>query len=143
MSEHMSDELEELKERIARHSDEELIEMVTVGSGDYREEALNYARAELQNRGVNWSEAADSETANEGPPPETRQVSEQMETTDSRPGSGCTMCGGSMRVGTLVAEKELTIIFDDNHEERFVRVTACVRCGQVSLIVDYEAEVQQ
>jgi len=134
----MSDELEELKDRIASHSDEELIEMVTVGSSDYREEALNYARAELQNRGVNWSEAADK-----GPPLEPKQVPEPVESTDGLPSSGCSMCGGSLRMGTLVAEKELTIIFSDNHEERFVRVTACVHCGQVSLIVDYEAEVQQ
>ena len=134
----MSDELEELKERIAGHSDEELIEMVTVGSSDYREETLNYALAELQNRGVNWSEAADK-----GPRVETNQSPESVESTDGLPGSGCSMCGGSLRVGTLVAEKELTIIFSDNHEERFVRVTACVQCGQVSLIVDYEAEVQQ
>ena len=139
----MSDELEELKERIAGHSDEELIEMVTVGSSDYREEALNYARAELQNRGVNWSEGADSETEDKEPPLETKQVPEPMESTDGLPRSGCSMCGGSLRVGTLVAEKELTIVFSDNHEERFVRVTACVQCGQVSLIVDYEAEVQQ
>jgi len=135
----MSDELEELKQRIAGHSDEELIEMVTVGSSDYREEALNYARAELQNRGVKWSEGADSETE----ALETKQVPEPMESTDGLPRSGCSMCGGSLRVGTLVAEKELTIVFSDNHEERFVRVTACVQCGQVSLIVDYEAEVQQ
>ena len=135
----MSDELEELKQRIAEHSDEELIEMVTVGSSDYREEALNYARAELQNRGVKWSEVADSETE----ALETKQVPEPMESTDGLPRSGCSMCGGSLRVGTLVAEKELTIVFSDNHEERFVRVTACVQCGQVSLIVDYEAEVQQ
>jgi hypothetical protein len=134
----MSDELAELKERIAGHSDEELIEMVTLGSRDYREEALNYARAELQNRGVNWSEAAGKE-----PPPETKQAPEPVETTDGLPSSGCSMCGGSLRVGTLVAEKELTIVFSDNHEERFVRVNACVQCGQVSLIVDYEAEVQQ
>jgi hypothetical protein len=135
----MSDELEELKQRIAGHSDEELIEMVTVGSSDYREEALNYARAELQNRGVKWSEGADSETE----ALETKQVPEPRESTDGLPRSGCSMCGGSLRVGTLVAEKELTIIFSDNHEERFVRVTACVQCGQVSLIVDYEVEVQQ
>jgi hypothetical protein len=41
-----------------------------------------------------------------------------------------------LRPGTLVAEKELTIIFSDNHEERFIRVLACNRCLQVSMVVD-------
>jgi hypothetical protein len=48
-----------------------------------------------------------------------------------------------LRAATLVAEKELTVIFSDNREERFVRVMACAQCGQITLIADYENEVAQ
>src|SRR2546428_13595091 len=54
----------------------------------------------------------------------------------------CLSCGGPMRSGTLVAEKELTIVFADNQEERFVRVNACSACGQLSLVADYKIDVQ-
>ena len=46
-----------------------------------------------------------------------------------------------MRPGTLIAEKEMTIIFTDNREERFVRVSACTQCARLSLAVDYESDV--
>jgi len=48
-----------------------------------------------------------------------------------------------LRPGTLVAEKELTIIFSDNREERFVRVMACVQCGSLSLSADYDTDVER
>ena len=58
-------------------------------------------------------------------------------------GPVCSGCRGPLRYGTLVGEKELTIIFADNREERFVRVSACSQCGQVSLAVDYDTTVEQ
>jgi hypothetical protein len=42
----------------------------------------------------------------------------------------------------MVAEKELTIVFADNREERFVKVIACSRCGDISLAADYSTDVQ-
>ena len=39
----MSDDIWELKQRITKLSDDELIDMVTIRAKDYRKEALDYA----------------------------------------------------------------------------------------------------
>jgi hypothetical protein len=57
----MRDNNRELRERIAGLNDKELLEMLTVYARDYRQEALDYARAELRVRGVEFSEAPDHE----------------------------------------------------------------------------------
>jgi len=134
----MSDDVLELKERISKLSDDQLIDMITVSAGDYRQEALDYAKAELKYRRVEWSQ----------PKPEEPQVEADHEadsngTVVTPPGVNCLVCGGRLRQGTLVAEKELTIIFGDNREERFVRVMACVQCGQMSLTADYDTDVER
>jgi len=133
----MSDDTLELKERISKLSDEELIEMVTVGADEYRQEALDYAKAELKYRRVDWSNAAN--------PAEAEPVAESERDLEgpviNRAAATC-VCGGALRSGTLVAERELTIIFQDNREERFIRVAACVECGQLSLVADYDTTVQ-
>src|SRR4051812_35178696 len=133
----MGDELLELKTRLSKLSDEQLIEMVTSEAGDYRKEALDYARTELKYRHVDLTQltAAPEE-------PVTPSSPEPSEAPIERPDTACFVCGGELRPGTLVAEKELTIVFDDTHEERFVRVNACIRCGQISLIVDNDTEVR-
>ena len=46
----MTPESQELKERIAHFTDEQLIEMVGAEAGEYREEAIGYAKAELEAR---------------------------------------------------------------------------------------------
>jgi hypothetical protein len=135
----MSDDILELKKRISKLSDDELIEMVTVSAGDYRQEALDYAKAELKYRRVDWSQ----------PEPEEAQAPADQEAEPAEtvlappPGANCLLCGGRLRPGTLVAERELTIIFSDNREERFVRVVACVQCGHLSLIADYDTDVDR
>ena len=133
----MSDDVLELKERISKLSDDQLIDMVTLSAGDYRQEALDYAKAELKYRRVDWSQPKPEEVQVEADP-----EADSAETVVSPPNTNCFLCGGRLRPGTLVAEKELTIIFSDNHEERFVRVMACVQCGQLSLSADYDAEVE-
>jgi hypothetical protein len=132
----MSDEIQELKDRITGLSDDELIEMVTVNAADYREEAVDYAKAELRKRGVDYSTVQEEATE----PPAT------FEPFPTKSGGGpaasiCGICGGQLRAGSLVAEKELTIIFSDNREERFVRVNACTGCGQLTLVADFETDV--
>ena len=54
----------------------------------------------------------------------------------------CNVCGGPMRLGVLFAEQELTIVFSDNDEERFIEVSACSKCGNVQLLVDYDTNVE-
>ena len=48
----MTPELEELKAHIAQLTDEQLLEMVGAEAGEYREEALGFAKAELEKRGI-------------------------------------------------------------------------------------------
>ena len=134
-------DLQELKQRISKLTDEQLIEMVTTDAGDYRREALDYAKSELRNRGVDWSQPeADEEKVEEEEEPttdfETRRAAPPVDSS----GFKCPACGGSVRPGTLVAEKELTIVFD-NHEERFIRAMACTRCGHLFMVVDYKTDV--
>ena len=135
----MSDDIWQLKQRITKLSDEELIEMVTANAADYRQEPLDYAMEELKYRHVDLTKLqAEEEPAIDD--------SEPAADTDPYPlvaaPSGRCACGGTLRRGTLVAEKELTIIFSDSHEERFVRVLACSRCNQVSMVVDPDTVVE-
>jgi hypothetical protein len=134
----MSNDVLELKERISKLSDDQLIDMVTASAGDYRQEALDYAKAELKYRRVDWSQPKSEEVEVEADP-----VADSAETAVAPPGVNCFVCGGRLRQGTLVAEKELTVIFSDNREERFVRVMACVQCGQLSLTADYDTDVER
>lgn len=48
----MYDELEGLRDRINQLSNEELIQMVNINYEQYRKEALDYAQAEMQQRGL-------------------------------------------------------------------------------------------
>ncbi len=138
----MSREFQELKDRLIKLSDEQLIEMVLAPPGEYRQDALDIAKAELKWRNVEIPKQEEPEAITDsvsddslqGPPGREREVV---------PESVCLMCGGPLRPGTLVAEKEVTVVFSDNHEERFVRVNVCARCGQLSLVVDFETDVQQ
>lgn len=137
----MSKDFEELKQRLIKLSDEELIDMVQAAPGEYRPDALEIAKAELKWRRVEIPEPEEAE-------PETEPTSSNVSAGQfpvarpSVPGAGCPFCGGELRTGTLVAEKELTVVFSDNQEERFVKVSACTQCGQISLTADFETEVQ-
>jgi hypothetical protein len=125
----------ELKENISRMPDEQLLEIVRAKPGEYRDEALYFAKKELEARRIDFTEPAvaevESSTASMFPSLDTRGLK-----------LICANCGGTLREGVLVAEKELTIIFSDTKEERFVRVNACSQCGQIVLVADYETEVQ-
>ena len=138
----MSEDSQQLKERLIKLSDEELIDIVQAEPGDYRQEAIDIAKAELKWRKVEIPEPEeDVETGVE--PVSTDPISSSLRRPSVAPADVCIICGGAMRQGTLVAEKELTIVFADNQEERFVKVSACTRCGQVSPVVDFDTDVQQ
>ena len=140
----MSDDFQQLKERLINYSDEQLIEIVSAPPGDYRQDAIDIAKTELKWRNVEIpepdepvEEAAAEETY--GPKPVERFRTGR----EATPGTGCVFCGGNVAPATLVAEKELTVVFSDNHEERFIKVNVCTRCGQISLVVDFETDVKQ
>ena len=120
-----------MQERIRQMSDDELIRMVCDEADQYREDVLQYAEAELAARGIELedepNQQADELIAG-------RKLDESLLT--------CPGCRSRMRAGALFAQKEVTILFNDNNEERFVEVLACSNCGQVRLLVDYETDVE-
>src|SRR5262249_29168592 len=126
---------EALQRRIAGLTDEELLEMVTVEAGEYRQEAIDFAKAELTSRGIDFTRRADKKDTVQGESP--------APLASDRPASDavCEGCGGLVRSGTLVTERELTVVSDDNHEERCVKASACTRCGYVALIADFRTDV--
>lgn len=129
----LDEQLSELKDRISQMSNEELLRIVEVEFDDYRIEAIQLAEEELGKRSIpferlarNTSDAEDSDLI--------------VSPTSIAP---CGNCGGRMRSGLLFADKELSILFDDNDEERFVKALACTACGDVRLVVDLETEVEE
>jgi len=128
----MDDELNELKEKISQMPDRELLQIVEVDYADYRKEALEFAETELGKRMIPFEKpelVADEAEDDDSIAPARRDVT-------------CGNCGGVTRPGLLFSEKELTILFADNNEERFVQAFACTVCGDVRLTVDLETEVE-
>lgn len=131
------DELNELKDRISQMSDRELLQIVEVEYADYRKEAIEFAEVELGKRNVPFER------------PELSELDELDEDEDDEDSIAsatnvvpCGNCGGAMRAGLLFADKELTILFSNNNEERFVQAFACTNCGDVRLTVDLHTEVE-
>jgi uncharacterized protein with PIN domain len=122
-----------LKERFSQMSDEELLKIVCEEYEDYHETALRFAEEELNKRGIYL------EDENESSKP---AITLEPESADVETRATCAVCGGKMRVGNLFANKEVTILFPDEKEERFVDVLACEQCGQIKMIVDYETSVE-
>jgi len=61
----MSKEFEELKDRLVKLSDEQLIEMVLAPPGEYRQDALDIAKAELKWRRVEIPEPEEPEATSD------------------------------------------------------------------------------
>ena len=128
------EELIELKDRISQMSDRELLRIVEVEYNDYRKEALEFAEEELHKRSLPF-EKPEPELE-----PDDAEVAESIDPV--RSSAPCRECGGVMRSGMLFADKELTMLFNDDNEERFVQAFACKACGAVRLAVDLETEVE-
>ena len=131
----MEDEIRELKERINGMSNEELLKIVTVERSDYRREAIDFATRELQARGVPFEPGSDIEDDDDD--------DESAATLSGKSLLPCELCGGAMRVGQMFADREMTIFFPDNDEERFVQAVACNDCGHLRLLVDFETDVEE
>lgn len=127
-----NEEQDSMQERIRHMSDEELIRMVGDDADQYREDVLQYAEAELAARGIELEEEEPNQQA--GAVISGRKLDESLLI--------CPVCRSRMRAGALFAQKEITILFNDNNEERFVEVLACSKCGQVRLLIDYETDVE-
>jgi hypothetical protein len=129
----MDDKLRELKDRISQMPDDELLQIVEVEYDDYRPEALDFAKAELGKRHI---------------PYEMPELDEENATEDEDSDNSaainlpCDVCGSKMRSGSLFADKELSIFFPDNNEERFIQALACRKCGNLRLVVDFDTDVE-
>ena len=128
-----SEELNQLKDNISQMSDGELRRIVEVDYADYRREALEFAKAELDRRMIPF----------EAPAAGADEADDDESTVTAELDVKCGNCGGAMRSGLLFSEKELTILFTDNNEERFVQAFACTKCGDVRLSVDLETDVEE
>jgi hypothetical protein len=131
----MNDELKELEVRISQMSDDELLQIIQVDYADYRQEALDFAKAELEKRNISYEESDLDE--------EDTAESEDSSSVVSAAGNiPCDVCGGEMRSGTIFADKELSILFPDKNEERFIQALACGKCGNLRLVVDFETDIE-
>lgn len=138
----MSDDYQELKDRLVKLSDEQLVDIVLAAPGEYRQDALEIAKTELKWRKVEIPEREEEPEEATDVDANAAPAGQFPVMRPRTPGSECPKCGGAQRRGTLVAERELTVVFSDNQEERFVKAIACTQCGQVSLVVDFETDVQ-
>ncbi len=130
------DKSRELKQRITSLPDEKLLEMVEVEARDYTEAALEFAKAELLARGIEFDEAPVVD--------EEDDLEEELTAREVAPDAiACSKCGGETRPGILFAHREITMVFSDKKEERFVEVYACWRCGRVEMAVDYDTDVER
>jgi hypothetical protein len=133
----MEDELDELKEKISQMSDGELLRIVGPDHNDYVEEAVDFAAQELRTRNIPFEEQPRAEgEANATPSNE----SSQPDVVIIPP---CDVCRGPMRSGLLFADKEVTMLFQDKEEERFVQAFACSNCGEVRLVVDFQTDIER
>src|SRR5258708_3081722 len=112
----LDEELSELKDRISQMSDRELLRIVEVEYNDYRKEALQFAEEELRKRSVPF----------EKPEPDEDEAEDAESADPVETNVPCRECGGVMRSGLLFADKELTMLFNDDNEERFVQAFACM-----------------
>jgi hypothetical protein len=129
-----SDEkIKELKERISSLSDEELLNIVEVERDDYRKEAIDFARDELTTRGIGFQGADNEEEVDD-----EQTTDSEMDTSWA---TTCERCGGKTRPGMLLEDKEITILFTDKDEHRFLELYACSQCGNVQFAVDFDTDV--
>ncbi len=149
----MNEDFKRLRERMSSLSSEDLLRIVNVEYRDYRPEALEYAKAELDSRGLAYGRPKSSSLKLDGGshdvdyPDDDGQLdqedgeSDQGDFAEFKP-SFCIVCGAQTRSGYLFAGKgEMTVVLSDNNEERFVELDACPKCGHVRLIVDFETDV--
>jgi hypothetical protein len=135
----MDDELRELRERVALMSNEELLRMVGKDRREYRPEAIEFARAELDARRAADEGADEGDAAGEVAALSSNDGT-RLPALDAQP---CDVCGGAMRRGALFADREITVYFDDTEEERFLEVMVCGACGNARLVADLDTDVQE
>ena len=118
-------------------STEELLRMVGKDRREYRPEAVEFAKAELDARRATEGADDDDDADDEETFSHNGSPGSLVPAVDSQP---CNICGGAMRRGALFADREITVYFE---EERFVEVLVCSACGDVRMVVDLDTDVQE
>jgi ribosomal protein L40E len=108
-------ELQELRERMSKNSDEDLLKIVNVDFKDYRKEAVDLARGELEKRGLS-DHLKISPTTAETLPQDYKQVgsSSNMDTVEckfcgaviSATATECDSCGYGTPYGVSLEEEQ-------------------------------------
>lgn len=86
-------EIEALRERMSKQSDEDLLKIVNVNFKDYRKEAIELARAEVKKRGLSHRLATRFMTPD---PPPRELTEEDDELTPNEEASRCKFCGAAI-----------------------------------------------
>src|SRR5437879_7619237 len=92
----MGKELQELKDRLVKLSDEQLIEMVLAPPGEYRQDALDIAKAELKWRRVEIPEPEEPEATSD-PVSDDPLLSRLGPARGALPENVCLIWGGRLR----------------------------------------------
>jgi hypothetical protein len=116
----MNPQSTELKERISKLSDEDLLKMVNVDSAQYRQEALDHARDELAKRGVQDSAIEPFETHE---PIQCKFCGQLLDATATE----CSRCGAGTPYGVALddVEQQLEFAVDrslQRYEYRMVQI---------------------
>lgn len=108
-------ELVFLQERMTRYTDDDLIRIITLDAKDYREEALELARAELNKRGVVHEPGANSENGSERKVLDSiTEITEEAHVPSSQKVG---LQARIFRVLTLLKDRDLTGLKDFREED--------------------------
>jgi hypothetical protein len=110
-------ELQELRERMSKQSDEELLKIVNVDFRDYRKESIEFARAEIEKRGLSHRLKINPAAAGILPKEQTKkqvELSPKMETVECRfcglvisaTATECDSCGYGTPHGVSLKEEQ-------------------------------------
>ncbi|RPI24441.1 MAG: hypothetical protein EHM61_17065 [Acidobacteria bacterium] len=139
-----------LRDRFAEMEDEDLLRLVSEEASDYRPEAIEVARQEIQRRGLDTGRPSKADTpaaestSEAGTSLDREEAEDESEPEPSASQQDwvtCAICAGRLRSAVLLAENQVIAVFDDNREARFVKLLVCPRCGNASMFVDMQTRV--
>jgi hypothetical protein len=139
----MEDEAAALKDKISQMTDGELLRIVGPDRDDYVEQAIGFATRELRIRNIPFDEAPRRTAQASNDADDSTDAIDAIDTASSNSIPPCDACRGPMRSGSLFAGEELTMLFHDNDEERFVQVFACSVCGKMRMVVDFQTNIER
>jgi len=140
-----------LRERFSQMEDEDLLRIVGEEAADYRPEAIEVARQEIQRRGLTATRPLKTEprstkstsAAAQALPADEEEEEEGEPDAPKQDWVTCAVCGGGLRSAVLLADHPIIAVFEDNREARYVKMRVCPRCGNADMFVDMHTEVTE